>query len=191
MSAHSFAQTVISSTATHPTDPSHIRLDLPSRPTDSDPARYSGAVFRWTCSNLGIMSITPFLTTRSPAIINVFGTLRINASHADALMSSRAPIYAHATFLVTVTVQDIVDLIISQEYYQFDPAGSGFLFWQLALLEQYVAKGWISSDDFARIKQEVQQFAASQGPLPSRRWYLLQTSAINVCRMIPKVFVKY
>lgn len=162
ISAHSFAQTVISSTATHPTDPTHIRLES-SLSTD----RLRPGEVQWGGVSLDMFQPMNHVyhisipdDTKSD---NVFGALSINARHADALMSSRAPIYAHATFLVTVTVQDIVDLIISQgrQYYQFDPAGSGCLFWQLALLEQYVAKGWISSDDFARIKQEVQQFAAS------------------------------
>ncbi|KAI0757991.1 hypothetical protein C8Q74DRAFT_1373059 [Fomes fomentarius] len=158
ISAHAFAQPVISSTP-RPSDPTQIRPSSSTERPKPGEAKWGGVSLDMFQPLNHVYHSIPDDTKSG----NVFGALRINARHADALMSSRAPIYARATFLVTVTVQDIVDLIISQgrQYYQFDPAGSGCLFWQLALLEQYVAKGWISSEDFARIKQEVQQFAAS------------------------------
>ncbi|TBU30261.1 hypothetical protein BD311DRAFT_234387 [Dichomitus squalens] len=97
---------------------------------------------------------------------NLYGTLSISARLSHLLFSSRKDIFARRLdFKVAVTVKDVLELIIGQQrqYYRFNPLGSGCLYWQLLLLEAFVANGWIAKEQLDAVKLDIATYAAGLG----------------------------
>ena len=58
-------------------------------------------------------------------------------------------------------MKDILDLVVAKglQYYTFHPDGSGCLNWQLTLLSNFVAPGWLSEEDVANARVQVSEYA--------------------------------
>ncbi|EPQ55760.1 hypothetical protein GLOTRDRAFT_128977 [Gloeophyllum trabeum ATCC 11539] len=93
---------------------------------------------------------------------NLFGSLHIHLRTAEkGLVSRRSGVLEEIKFLCTITVRDIVDLVLAErrQYYMFSPLGSGCLYWQLQLLRAYVSKGWIKGTDVDKAIGSIEKYA--------------------------------
>ncbi|KAI1789343.1 hypothetical protein LXA43DRAFT_586951 [Ganoderma leucocontextum] len=96
-------------------------------------------------------------------IKNLYGTLSVSPRLKEFLYSrSRNLFSCSLKFKVPVRVKDVLDLIFVQgrQYYKFNPKGSGCLYWQLQLLEAFVAKGWIDRSSLDAANAQITALAS-------------------------------
>ncbi|KAI0070974.1 hypothetical protein K474DRAFT_1669511 [Panus rudis PR-1116 ss-1] len=96
---------------------------------------------------------------------NLYATLTAAPRLAGRLTSTKLGLSKKVEFVTHVTVQDLRDLLFERglQYYKFNPAGSGCLYWQLNLLELFATKGWIATEKLQEVKDHVREYAIQQG----------------------------
>ena len=80
----------------------------------------------------------------------------------EARYSGQCPI----DFKQTVRVKDVIDLILvtRKQCFMFNPADSGWLFWQLGLLELFVQQGWIKQEELETTRDRIQGLGKAAKP---------------------------
>ncbi|KZW02913.1 hypothetical protein EXIGLDRAFT_829035 [Exidia glandulosa HHB12029] len=96
---------------------------------------------------------------------DLLGSVKIMARKVTALYSSRSPLLIDLAFTRRVKVSELVALIVANnlQYYRFNPAGSGCLFWQLTLINKFTAVGWLPPNAPQHFTGRVQNLAAREG----------------------------
>ncbi|TFY76977.1 hypothetical protein EWM64_g7034 [Hericium alpestre] len=98
--------------------------------------------------------------------VNLYGTLSVNPRMAHILYSRSKNLFSCPLELkVSVRVKDVLDLMLAQrrQYYKFNPRGSGCLYWQLQLLQAFVANGWIAKASLDAAITQITALAARPG----------------------------
>ncbi len=96
---------------------------------------------------------------------NLYGCLQVSPRQKEFLLSRRPTHVSQIDFRVPVKLEAIINKAVIGEglqYYKFNEAGSGCLFWQLELLKRFVGLGWITEEDFAQVVKNVEAFAVDQ-----------------------------
>lgn len=98
--------------------------------------------------------------------VNYYGTLRLQVQRAK-ITTSKPAIIHDITFAEGVTVGDIVQFIYDRklQFYKFHPDGSGCLFWQLTLMDEFSKVGWIPENSTQAIREAIVAF---RGENPER-----------------------
>lgn len=92
---------------------------------------------------------------------NYFGSLAMSTRFFGAVRSANTPLAITAVFDTAVTVQDVRDVVTTRglQYYKFHPDGSGCMFWQLTLLQEFVTRGWIKVSDMSALTGQIERHA--------------------------------
>lgn len=82
---------------------------------------------------------------------NLYGSLQMSPRDKSTLYSKRKGLFSCPLPFkkkALAKVKDVVGLILEQgrQYYKFNPAGSGCLYWHFELLEAFVERGWIERE---------------------------------------------
>ncbi|KAI3604066.1 hypothetical protein WG66_000796 [Moniliophthora roreri] len=98
---------------------------------------------------------------------NYYGSLKITHRSSNKVISTRTPLKIEIPFTREVTVSDIYNLIVQgkRHQYVFNDAGSGCMFWQLDLIDHFIAMGWVDVRYKDSALQEIQKLATTKGEL--------------------------